>query len=68
MNAATIQLRVAEIAAGRRRTRAVRYTSYALIAALVLWSIEAIVVRDTDWSRIVGASLFTTLGRFLELD
>jgi len=68
VNAASIDLRVAEIAAGRRRTRAVRYTSYALIAVLVLWSIEAIVVRDTDWSRIVGASLFTTLGRFLELD
>ncbi|MEO6746558.1 MAG: phosphonate ABC transporter, permease protein PhnE [Caldimonas sp.] len=68
MNAATIELRVAEIAAGRRRTRATRYTAYAAIAVLVLWSIEAIVIADTDWSRIVGASLFTTMGRFLELD
>ena len=68
MNASPLDLRVAEIAAGRRRTRTARYTAYFAIAALVLWSIEAIVIADTDWSRIVGASLFTTLGRFLELD
>ena len=37
-------------------------------SSLVLWSIEAIVIADTDWSRIVGGSLLTTMGRFLELD
>ena len=68
MNAATLELRVAEIAAGRRRTRAVRYSGYLLIAALVLWSVEAIVIADTDWSRILTGSLLTTLARFLELD
>ena len=68
MNAATLDLRVAEIAAGRRRTRTVRYTGYFVIAALVLWSIEAIVIADTDWSRIFTGSLLTTLGRFLQPD
>ena len=68
MNAAALEARVAGIAAGRRRTRTVRYGSYFLILAVVVWSIEAIVFRDTDWSRIVGGSLLTSLGRFLELD
>jgi phosphonate transport system permease protein len=68
VNAATLQLRVAGVAAGRRRARVTRYAAYAALLALVLWSVEAIVVHDTDWSRIVGSSLLTTLGRFLELD
>jgi phosphonate transport system permease protein len=68
VNAATLDLRVAEIAAGRRRTRLTRYSGYIVILALVLWSIEAIVIGDTDWSRILTGSLLTTLSRFLELD
>ena len=68
MNAATLDLRVAEIAAGRRRTRTARYTAYAAILVLVLWSVEAIVIGDTDWSRILTGSLLTSLGRFAELD
>jgi len=68
VNAATLDLRVAAIAAGRRRTRTARYTAYAAILVLVLWSVEAIVIADTDWSRILTGSLLTTLARFLELD
>jgi phosphonate transport system permease protein len=68
VNAATLELRVAEIAAGRRRTRTARYTAYAAILALVVWSVEAIVIGDTDWSRILTGSLLSTLARFLELD
>lgn len=68
LDAGTLAARVASIAAGRRRTRTIRYASWLGILALVLWSVEAIVVHDTDWSRIVGASLLTTLGRFLEID
>jgi len=68
VNAATLDLRVAEIAAGRRRTRTARYTAYAAILVLVLWSVEAIVIGDTDWSRILTGSLLTSLGRFAELD
>lgn len=68
MNAATLDLQVAQIAANRRRSRIGRVATYSLILLVVAWSVEAIVVRDTDWSRIVGASLLDTLGRFLELD
>jgi phosphonate transport system permease protein len=35
---------------------------------VVAWSIEAIVVKDTDWSRITLASLLDTFRRFADLD
>lgn len=68
MNTATLALQVAQIAANRRRSRIGRVATYTLILLIVAWSVEAIVVRDTDWSRIVGGSLASTLARFLELD
>ncbi len=68
MNAATLALRVEGVSASRQRTRRIRYLSYAVILIAVAWSIEAIVVKDTDWSRISLASLLETARRFLELD
>ena len=67
MNAATLELRVAEIAATRRRSRTARFATYLLVLVIVAWSVEAIVVKDTDWSRILTGSLLTTLTRFLEI-
>ncbi|MEO8135404.1 MAG: phosphate/phosphonate ABC transporter permease [Betaproteobacteria bacterium] len=64
----SIDLRADEIVAGRRRSRVTRFIVYATILAVVAWSIEAIVIADTDWSRILTSSLLTTMGRFLELD
>jgi phosphonate transport system permease protein len=64
----SLDVRVEEIAAGRRRSRAMRFVSYFFILALVAWSIHVIVVADTDWSRILNGTLLTSLGRFLELD
>jgi phosphonate transport system permease protein len=68
VNAMTLDARVAAIAAGRRRTRITRYAAYFAILTLVLWSVEAIVIADTDWSRILTGSLLSTLARFLEVD
>jgi phosphonate transport system permease protein len=68
VTAVTLELRVADIAAGRQRTRRARYAVYAVILVAVAWSIEAIVVKDTDWSRISLASLFDTFKRFADLD
>ena len=48
--------RIAQLDASRRRARFWRYLRYALIAGLVGWSVEAIVVGDTDWSRISAAA------------
>ncbi len=68
MNAAAFALRVDGIAASRQRTRRVRYSAVAVVVVAALWSIEAIVVKDTDWSRIGLASLLETLRRFAEPD
>lgn len=68
MNDLSFDVRVADIAASRRRTRSLRYAGYLAIFVFVLWTVYAIVIADTDWSRILGAGLFTTVGRFLEFD
>ncbi len=60
--------RIAELAATRRRARFWRYLRYALIALLVGWSVEAIVVGDTDWSRITWEGVRKAAGRFLAFD
>jgi phosphonate transport system permease protein len=68
VNDLSLGVRVAHIAAGRRRSRRVRYSTYAVIAAAVAWSVYAIVVADTDWARILNGTLLTTLGRFFDFD
>ncbi len=68
MSAALIDVRAEGIVAGRRRSRLTRFITYAAILAVVAWTVKAIVIVDTDWSRILTGSLLTTLGRFLELD
>jgi phosphonate transport system permease protein len=68
VNAATLALRVDGIEAGRQRTRRLRFLTYAVILIAVAWSIEVIVVRDTDWSRITLSSLLDSAWRFTQLD
>lgn len=60
--------RIAQLDASRRRSRVWRYARYLLIALLVAWSVEAIVVGDTDWSRISADGVATAAGRFLAFD
>lgn len=68
MNAATLALRVEGISAARQRTRRIRYVAYAVILVAVAWSIQVIVIKDTDWSRISLSSLLETAQRFAQLD
>lgn len=60
--------RVEAITAARRRGRAWRYAQYALVAAIVGWSVEAIVVGDTDWSRITLDGVAKAAWRFVDFD
>ena len=68
MSAASIDRRTEGIVTQRRRSRLTRFIAYAAILAVVAWTIEAIVIADTDWSRIIGGTVLTTMARFLELD
>jgi len=68
VNAGILALRVDGIEAGRQRTRRLRFLTYAVILIAVAWSIEVIVVRDTDWSRITLRSLLDSALRFTQLD
>ncbi|HEY2630462.1 MAG TPA: phosphonate ABC transporter, permease protein PhnE [Usitatibacter sp.] len=60
--------RVESIALARRRGRRVRFTIYFAIAALVAWSVKVIVVEDTDWQRLLGSSVLSTVKSFLDVD
>ncbi|MFN0182709.1 MAG: phosphonate ABC transporter, permease protein PhnE [Aquabacterium sp.] len=60
--------RIAELDAARRRARLWRYGRYGLIAALVAWSVEAIVIGDTDWTRITLAGVASAAWRFIDFD
>lgn len=60
--------RISELAATRRRARQWRYARYAVIALLVGWSVEAIVVADTDWSRISLQGVASGAMRFIDFD
>jgi len=53
----------------RRRRRAIRFAVGLGLAALVLWSIEATIIADTDWQRIGSpAAILKSVGRFLTID
>lgn len=60
--------RIAQLDAARRQARFWRYLRYAFIAVLVAWSVEAIVVGDTDWSRITWDGVQKSALRFIDFD
>lgn len=60
--------RIEALEAARRRERRWRYLRYGLVALVVGWSVEAIVVGDTDWSRITAQGLVQGAARFLAFD
>jgi phosphonate transport system permease protein len=68
VNAATLDMRVEDIARERRRTRTARSMTLLLGLGFVAATVYAIVVKDTDWSRLTLGSIATTLGRFAEFD
>ena len=68
LDTARYAARIAELDASRRHARLWRYGRYALIAALVAWSVEAIVIGDTDWTRITWAGVVSSAWRFIDFD
>jgi len=68
VNAQAMAARVDALVAARERAWIVRAVVYGAVLVVVAWSVEAIVVRDTDWGRILSGPLFTTLRQMLDLD
>lgn len=60
--------RIAALVAARRRARLMRYARNGLIALIVAWSVEAIVVGDTDWTRITAEGVWKSALRFIDFD
>ncbi len=60
--------RIDGLAAARRRSRLLRYCGYLGVAMVVAWSVEAIVIGDTDWSRISVAGVAKAAWRFIDFD
>lgn len=64
----SLEMRTAEVMARRRRSRRCGLAVQTLIALLVLWSLTAIIVGDTDWTRISPGSVGRAIGRFTAFD
>ena len=67
-NASHLDVRADEVARARRKRYVLRYSAYSIVALAVLASIELILIKDTDWDRISGASILKTLSAFLAVD
>jgi phosphonate transport system permease protein len=68
VSAAALDARVEAIAGGATRARLLRLAAGVAVLLLVGWSVDAIVIQDTDWSRITGNSLLAALKSFVSLD
>ena len=64
----TLEERAAGLAREKQRGRRLRFTLYAAVLFMVAWSVKVIAIDDTDWSRILGASLLSTAKGFVDVD
>lgn len=66
------RVNIAQVAARvtrwRARSRRLRYGIYTLFALVVLWSLQAILIGDTDWERISASGVADAAARFAQLD
>jgi len=65
---ATLHLRIERLQGVRRRARVATAAAVAGAVVLVAWSLHAIVVTDTDWSRVTLSGVARAVGRFAALD
>jgi phosphonate transport system permease protein len=66
---ATMTARIDAVIAARAKAKTLRYFAYLGLFVLVLWSIHATIVADTDWDRIGSfASVMRAVGRFAGID
>ncbi len=63
-----LDARIDAIARDRRATRRTRLATSGIALLLVLGTMYAIVVKDTDWARLTWKSVAASIGRFAEFD
>ena len=63
------QLSLQDVIRQRRSSQLGKLLLAFAVFVLVLWSIDATIIADTDWERIGGlGSILKSLGRFRNLD
>lgn len=68
MTADDLEQIAASVSRWRSRSRRLRYGVYGLFVLVVLWSLQTIVINDTDWERINLGGIARAAGRFLRVD
>lgn len=69
MTSATIlDAKTAHIASCSRRSRAARYGIYLAIFLVVAWSVDVLIIKDTDWARLGNGTVGRTVMQFLNVD
>jgi len=69
MTSAAMTVRVDAIVVTRAKAKGLRYAGYFALFLLVLWSIHATIIVDTDWARLGSfGSVMRAVGRYASLD
>lgn len=69
MSDVTVPLTVDDIVKNRRKKQTVQFGFYVFLIGMVLWSIQATVIDDTDWERIGSLSdIGKSVSHFIGID
>lgn len=68
MTSAMLDAKASQISTRRWHNRASRYVVSLIIFAIVAWSIDVLVIKDTDWTRLASGTVGRTVMQFLEVD
>lgn len=60
--------RVDRLLADNSKKRLLRYLIYLLIFMIVAWSVQRLIIHDTDWSRLGNGTVGKTVAQFLTPD
>ena len=67
-SAAALAPRIDELARLRGRTWRTRGLIWVGLGIALAWTLYAVLIVDTDWARLTGASVAESIGRFIDLD
>ncbi len=66
---ASTVISVDDVLASRKRQRLIKFSVALVLGALVLWSVDATIIKDTDWERMGSLSnVLAAAGKFVGVD